>query len=112
MEAKASLTMIRVSARKVRLVCNAVRGRRVDEALALLRFLPNGSAGALAKLIKSAAANAEHNYQMSPEELRVKTIYADEGPTFKRWMARSRGQANRRLNRTSHVTVIVDDGEE
>ena len=112
MEARASLKMVRTSARKVRLVCDAVRGKPVAEALALLRFLPNGSARDVAKVIQSAAANAENNYQMSPEDLRVKTIYADEGPTYKRFRPRARGRADRRLTRTSHVTVIVDDGEE
>jgi large subunit ribosomal protein L22 len=112
MEARAKLTMIRTSARKVRLVCDAVRGKPVAEALALLRYLPQGSALEVAKVIKSAAANAEHNYQMAPEDLRVKAIMADEGPTFKRFLPRARGRADRRLTRTSHLTVIVDDGEE
>jgi large subunit ribosomal protein L22 len=104
--------MMRRSARKVRLVCDAVRGKPVAEALALLRFLPQGSARDVAKVIQSAAANAENNYQMSPEDLRVHRIYADEGPTFKRYLPRARGRADRRLTRTSHLTVIVDDGEE
>jgi large subunit ribosomal protein L22 len=112
MEARASLKMVRTSARKVRLVCDAVRGKPVAEALAVLRFLPHGSAHDVAKVIRSAAANAEHNYQMSPEDLRVKSIVADEGPTFKRYRPRARGRADRQLSRTSHVTVIVDDGEE
>ena len=112
MEAKASLQMLRTSARKVRLVCDAVRGKPVAEALAILRFLPQGSAPHVAKVIASAAANAEHNYQMTREDLRVKVIYADEGPTFKRFLPRARGRADRRLSRTSHVTVVVDDGEE
>jgi large subunit ribosomal protein L22 len=112
MEARATLRMLRTSARKVRLLCDAVRGKPVAEALALLRHLPQGSAPALSKLIASAVANAEHNYQMSPERLRIKTIYANEGPTFKRFRPRARGRADRRLTRTSHVTVIVDDGEE
>ena len=112
MQARASLKMVRTSARKVRLVCDAVRGKRVADALALLRFLPQGSAHDVAKGSKPAAANAENNYQMSPEDLRIKTIFADEGPTFKRWRPRARGRADRRQTRTSHVTVIVDDGEE
>jgi len=112
MEAKATLRKLRVSARKVRLICDAVRGKPVDEVLALLRHLPHGSAHALYKLVASAAANAENNLQMSPESLWIKTIYADEGPTFKRFRPRARGRADRRLTRTSHVTVIVEDGEE
>jgi large subunit ribosomal protein L22 len=112
MEAKASLQNVRTSARKVRLLCDAVRGKSVTEALALLRFLPQGSAPDLYKLIASAAANAENNYQMTRDDLHVKTIYADEGPTFKRFRPRARGRADRRLTRTSHVTVIVADGEE
>ena len=112
MEARASLKMLRVSPRKVRLVCDAVRGKPVGEALAVLQFIPQGSAPYVAKLIRSAAANAENNYQMSPEDLRIKTIFADEGPVFKRFLPRARGRADRRVTRTSHVTVIVDDGEE
>jgi large subunit ribosomal protein L22 len=112
MEAQASLKMLRVSPRKVRLVCNAVRGKPVTEALAILRFIPQGAAPSLAKLIQSAAANAENNFQMSPENLKIKTIYANEGPVFKRFLPRARGRADRRVTRTSHVTVIVDDGEE
>lgn len=112
MEARASLQMLRTSARKVRLLCDVVRGKSVREALAMLQFMPQGAAPDLFKLIRSAVANAENNYQMSPEDLRVKTIYADEGPTFKRFRPRARGRADRRLTRTSHVTVIVDDGEE
>lgn len=112
MEARASLKIVRTSPQKVRLVCDAVRGKPVAEVLALLRFLPNGSARDVAKVVKSAAANAENNYQMSPEDLRVKTIFADDGPIFRRFRARARGRADRRLTRTSHITVIVDDGEE
>jgi large subunit ribosomal protein L22 len=111
MEVKASATQIRRSARKIRLVIDSVRGKSVDEAVAILRFLPHGGALEVMKVVKSAAANAENNYQMAPEDLYIKRIYADEGPVFKRFRARSRGMASPILKRTSHITVIVEERE-
>jgi large subunit ribosomal protein L22 len=109
MEVKATSKFVRRSPRKVRLVMDAVRGKRVDEAVAILRFLPQGSAKEILGVVKSAAANAENNYQMAPEDLWIKRIYADEGPTFKRFRARARGMASPILKRTSHITVIVEE---
>lgn len=111
MEVKASANQIRRSARKIRLVIDSVRGKSVDEAVAILRFLPHGGAKEVMKVVKSAAANAENNYQMAPEDLYIKRIYADEGPVFKRFRARSRGMASPILKRTSHITVIVEERE-
>ena len=111
MEVKASANQIRRSARKIRLVIDSVRGKSVDEAVAILRFLPHGGAQEVMKVVKSAAANAENNYQMAPEDLYIKRIYADEGPVFKRFRARSRGMASPILKRTSHITVIVEERE-
>ena len=109
MEVKATSKFIRRSPRKVRLVIDAVRGKSVDEAVAILRFLPNAAAREVLSVVKSAAANAENNYQMAPEDLIIKSIYADEGPTFKRFRARARGMASPILKRTSHITVYVDE---
>jgi large subunit ribosomal protein L22 len=109
MEVKAQAKFVRRSPRKVRLVMDAVRGKPVDEAMAILRFLPQGAAREVLAVVKSAAANAENNYQMATEDLWIKAIYADEGPTFKRYRARARGMASPILKRTSHITVIVDE---
>lgn len=112
MEVKATAKYVRVSPRKVRLVINAIRGKPVDEALAILRFLPNAAAKAVAKVVQSAAANAENNYQLEPDELYVARVYADEGPTLKRFRPRSRGRVSPILKRSSHITVVVDQKED
>jgi large subunit ribosomal protein L22 len=109
MEVKATAKFIRRSPRKVRLVLDAVRGKSVDEALAILRFLPQAGARDVYSVVKSAAANAENNYQMAPEDLVISRIFADEGPTFKRFRARARGMASPILKRTSHITVVVEE---
>jgi len=112
MQAIAVTRGVRMSAQKVRLVVDVVRGKSVAQALAILQYMPHKAAREVARTIKSAAANAENNFNMVPEDLVVKTIYADEGPTMKRFMPRARGRADRIRKRTSHITVIVDDGEE
>jgi len=89
-----------------------VRGKNVDEALSLLRFTPTPKARAVAKVVKSAAANAENNYQMSPSDLKIVSISADEAPTLKRYRARSRGRISPIRKPSSHITVIVADQEE
>ncbi len=96
-----------VSARKVRLLANMVRGKKVDEALNLLRFTPTPTAKVVAKVIKSAAANAENNFQLSPVDLKITKIFVDGARTLKRFRPRSRGQASPILKRSSHITVIV-----
>src|SRR5436853_1368543 len=109
MEVRATAKFVRRSPQKVRLVMDAVRGKRVDEAMAVLRFLPQHAAREVLNVVKSAAANAENNYQMAPEDLWIKRIYANDGPTFKRFRARARGMASPILKRTSHITVIVEE---
>ncbi len=111
MEVRAVAKNIRRSPRKVRLVIDAVRGKSVDEAIAILRFLPHGASKEILNVVRSAAANAENNYQMAPEDLYIKSIFADEGPMFKRFRARSRGMASPILKRSSHITVIVEERE-
>jgi large subunit ribosomal protein L22 len=103
----ARANQLRVSPRKMRLVADVVRGRDVNDALAVLRFMPHKSAGMIYTTLKTAQATAEHNYDLDPDELYVKTIYADDGPTYKRWQPRARGRVNQKLRRTSHLTVVV-----
>lgn len=91
------------------MVIEMVRGKDVEEALAILNFTPNRSAPEVARTIRAAQADAENLHDLDPESLFVKTIYADEGPTFRRWRARARGRVNRRLKRTSHLTVVLGE---
>jgi large subunit ribosomal protein L22 len=112
MQAKAMLRGFRMSPQKVRLVADVVRGKKVDHALAILRNMPQKAAGEIYRTVASAAANAENNFQMDRDGLVIKTIMVDEGPAMKRTMARARGRANVIRKRSSHITVIVDDGQE
>ena len=112
MEVRATLTNVRVSPRKARLVVDAVRGKRVMEAIAISRFLPQKTAVDVERLLKSVAANAENNYDLDPEELWIKEIYADDGPTYKRFKPKARGRVGRILKRTCQITVIAEDREE
>jgi large subunit ribosomal protein L22 len=110
METRAVAKYIRISPRKVRLVMDQLRGKRVEEALNLLNFAPQKSAYIVKKLINSAVANAEENTEIDVDTLFVKTIYADEGPTLKRFRPRAMGRATRIRKRTSHITVILEEG--
>ncbi|CAN5714623.1 50S ribosomal protein L22 [soil metagenome] len=109
MEIQSKNRRIQTSAQKMRMVIELVRGKDVEEALAILNFTPNRSAPEVARTIRAAQADAENLYDIDPESLFVKTIYADEGPTFRRWRARARGRVNRRLKRTSHLTVVLGE---
>ncbi len=111
MEVKAVAKAIRVSPRKVRRLVDMVRGKTVDEALTILRFAPTPTARVVAKVVKSAAANAENNYQLLTSDLRITHITADAAPTMKRHRARSRGRVSPILKRSSHITVIVNEME-
>jgi large subunit ribosomal protein L22 len=112
MEVRASARHIRVSPRKARLVCDAVRGKDLREAMATLRFLPQKSSDIIAKVVKSAAANAENNYDLDPEELYIKRIYADDGPQLKRGKPVARGRYHPIIKRSCHITVIVEERED
>ena len=112
MKVKAVAKDVGISPQKVRLVINMVRGKKVDEALTILKFLPTPTAKAVAKVIKSAAANAENNFQMSPAELRIADIFADQGHTLKRFRPQSRGRVSPILKRASNITVFVTEEEE
>ena len=109
MEVKAMAKYVRVSPRKARLVMNQLRGKTVEEALNLLKFAPQKSAYLVKKLISSAVANAEENSEVDVDTLFIKRIYADEGPTLKRFQPRALGRATRIRKRTSHLTVILDE---
>jgi len=111
MEAKAVAKYIRLSPKKVHLVARMIRGKRVKEAQALLRFVPNRAARVLEKALNSAVANAENNYDLDRENLVVARAFADEGPTMKRLMPRARGRADVIARRSSHVTVVVAEPE-
>jgi len=112
MEVIAKAKDIGVSPRKMRLLVNMVRGKKVDEALTILNFASTPKARIIAKVVKSAAANAENNFQMSPQDLKVVDIFADEARTLKRFRPRARGRASPILKRSSHITVIVSDEED
>jgi len=112
MEVRAVAKDMRVSASKVRPLINMIRGKKVDEALALLRFTTTPSARIVAKVVKSAAANAENNYQMSPSNLKIVSIFADGARTMKRHRPQARGRATPILKRSSHITVIVAEQED
>lgn len=111
MEAKAVVRTVRVSARKAKLVIDLVRGKQVGEAYAILRNTPRKASLIIEKLLKSAVANAEHNYQMDQADLFIKEIYASEGKTMKRMQPRSQGRAFQILKRTSHIYITVAEKE-
>ena len=109
---RARARYVRVAPRKARLVADQIRGMDVPEAQTLLQFSSRGAARDLAKLVDSAAANAENNHDLVAEDLRIAEIRVDEGPTLKRWRARARGRATRIEKKTCHVSVVltpVDD---
>ena len=111
MQVRASVKNVRVSPRKARLVTDAVRGKRVDEAIAITRFLPNRTARDVEKLLRSVSANAENNYDLEPEDLWIKEIYADGAPSFRRFKAKARGRVGRITRQNTHITVIAEDRE-
>jgi large subunit ribosomal protein L22 len=111
MEVRAVAKDTGISPRKVRPLVDMVRGKKVNEALTLLKFAPTPTARVVAKVVKSAVANAENNFQMNPEGLRIVGIFADEARTLKRYRPQARGRAAPILRRSSHITVIVAEEE-
>ncbi len=107
MEAKAIARHVRISPKKVRPVMDLIKGKGVDEALAVLRFTPNRAARAVAKVVQSATANAEHNLELARDTLHVSQAYVDSGPSVRRMQARARGRADMIKKRSSHITVVV-----
>ncbi len=107
LEVRAVAKYVRMSAQKVRLVTDLVRGMDVQEALDVLQFTPKAAAYEVRKVVRSAVANAEENYGLSPDELYIAEIYADEGPTLKRGRAGARGRYKPLLKRSAHITVVL-----
>ncbi len=116
MEARAIARHVRMSARKVRLVVDQIRGKSVNEAYAILQFSKKGAAEPVGKTLRSAVANAQVKAQdggdaLDVDDLKVSEVFVDEGPTLRRWKAAAQGRAAPRRHRTSHITVIVDTKE-
>ena len=109
METRAVAKFVRISPRKIRLVMDQVRGKQVGEALNMLSFAPQRGAGILKKLVNSAIANAEQNTSVDVDSLYIMRVYADEGPTLKRWRPRAQGRATSIRKRTSHLTVVLNE---
>ena len=112
MQISATAKYLRGSTRKARLVVQAIKGRPVEEAAALLRFMPQAAARDVAKVLKSATANAENNLNLSADDLVVLDARADEGPTMKRWQPRAQGRAFPIHTPQTHIPVTVGDGED
>ena len=111
MEAIAHAKYLRISPRKVKLICDVIRGRDADDAAAILAAMPHSAAEYMAKLLKSACANAENNFNMDPAKLYVKSVSADPGPILKRMQPVGRGRGHRINKRTSHITLVVAEKE-
>jgi len=109
-QTQAVLKFVRLSPLKARLVADLVRGRKVDDALNVLKFSNQRAAGIIKKVLESAIANAENNNGADVDELKISEIFVDEGPTMKRIRPRAKGRADRILKRTSHITIRVADG--
>ena len=105
---KAHAKYVRISSRKVKIVIDLIRGKNVDEAAAILMYTPKAASPVVLKVLNSAIANAENNLEMSKKDLYVAEVYANPGPTLKRYIARSRGSASPILKRTSHISVVLD----
>ena len=111
MRVSATAKYLRGSTRKARLVTSVIKGKPVEEAAALLRFMPQGAAKDIARVLKSATANAENNHNLSAEDLVVADAVADEGPTIKRWKERAQGRAFPIHKPMTHITIVVADRE-
>ncbi len=112
MQAKAIAKFVRISPRKVRQVVNLIRGKKVSDALAILKFTPKGSTEPVTKVLKSAVANAEHNLELVADNLFVTEVFVDEGPTLKRIKPRAMGRADQIRKRSSHITLVVGEKKE
>ena len=106
-EARATLKFARISARKVKIVADVLRGKKAEDALAIVKFTPKAASEIVEKLLKSAIANAENNHEMNVDKLYVAEIYANQGPTLKRIRPAAKGSAVRIRKRTSHITIVL-----
>ena len=111
-EAKATLKNARISARKVKIVADLIRGKDASEALTIVKFTPKASSEIIEKLLKSAIANAENNHGMKADKLYVAEIYANQGPTLKRIRPAAKGSSVRIRKRTSHITIVLREKED
>ena len=111
MEARAHARYMRIAPRKVRVVLDLIRGKHVNEAMKILRFAPKAASKPLEKLLLSAAANAENNFEMDRDSLYVSECYADQGPIMKRYRPRAMGRAGSIHKKTSHITIILKEKE-
>lgn len=111
MEARAIAKYIRISPRKVNIVIDLIRGKKVGEAFAILKHTPKAASEILEKVLKSAVANAENNYDMNVDKLYISEAYANQGPTLKRFRPRAQGRGVRILKRTSHIMLAVKEKE-
>ena len=107
--AQATLKYARISARKVKIVADLIRGKEVAEALAIVKFTPKAASEIIEKLLKSAIANAENNHNMDSKNLYISEIYANQGPTLKRIRPAAKGSAVRIRKRTSHITIVLKE---
>lgn len=107
--AQATARTVRIAARKVRLVVDLIRGKSVSEAAAILKFTPRGASPVVSKVLMSAVANAENNFDLDREDLVVSEVFVNEGPTLKRFRPRAKGSASPINKRTSHITVVVSE---
>lgn len=112
MEAKAQARYIRIAPRKARQVIDLIRGKGVGEAMAILRYTPKKASAIIMKVLRSAIANAENNYDMDVHNLYVDRAWVDEGPTLRRFRPRAMGRATRIRKRTSHISVILKEKED
>jgi large subunit ribosomal protein L22 len=112
MQAKAVARTVRIAPRKARLVVDLIRGKQVGEAVAILNHTPKAASPIVEKLLKSAIANAEHNYEMDANNLVVAQVFVDEGPTMKRFRPRAQGRASAINKRTSHITIVLSEKKE
>lgn len=112
MEAKATAKYVRMSPIKLKPVTDLIRGKSLEEALTILKFTPGRGAEVIEKVVQSAAANAENNHDMNKDNLYVAEVYANKGPTMKRWRAADRGRAAMILKRSSHIGVTLKEKEE
>lgn len=112
MQAKAVAKTVRIAPRKVRLVIDLIRGKNAGEAMSILRHTQRGASSAVEKVLKSAIANAEHNYELDPDNLYVSEAFVNEGVTLKRFRPRAQGRASKINKRTSHITVVVSEKKE
>ncbi|WLV24812.1 50S ribosomal protein L22 [Aciduricibacillus chroicocephali] len=112
MQAKAVAKSVRIAPRKVRLVVDLIRGKKVGEAIAILRHTQRGASPVVEKVLNSAIANAEHNYEMNADNLVISEAFVNEGATMKRFRPRAQGRASKINKRTSHITVVVTEKKE